>query len=160
MKKCNSCGLRSLQGGKCPVFNSDMRDKEGCPAYTAVVPICELCGSPIIGKSIIELDKLGNPHEICGQCFSQCQCLTCAHSDCAFENDKSCNIPTYIVIQKRQGPAIMQTQVPNLKRIEATCRNCPCYRPEGNTEDFSTCWRRMGMHCGNHKSKWENNNEN
>jgi hypothetical protein len=54
---------------------------------------------------------------------------------------------------ERQGNMVVQSQVPNPKRIEATCaKGCPCYK----LLDDGTyiCCRQLDVNCENYEINW------
>lgn len=153
--KCGQCALKALKGGMCPIFNADMSEKDGCPYFTTELRTCHICGSVILGAGILEAD--GDIwHEMCQKCAAASPCNVCQRKECRFNTDQSCTEPPYVMVQQRQGNAIIQTQTLNPKRVEATCaQGCPCYNPEG-LEDGLFCLSTVGCGCKNYKTNWRN----
>ena len=153
MGKCGQCALKHLEGGVCPVFKSDMSEEDGCPLFKNELKTCSICGSVILEKGILEEDD-GKWHLLCGRCLSAPDCQICGNQYCAFQQDQSCQEPPYVMREMRQGNMIMQTQVMNPKRIEATCRkDCPCFNEDG-LDNGTFCGRQQGTGCRNHKIIW------
>ena len=155
MNKCNDCALLKLPGG-CPVFKADMSGQDGCPMFAAELERCDLCGGVIFGKSIVEEDNEGKWHTICHQCLNASRCQICINQYCAFQQDQSCQEQPYVMIERRQGNMIMQTQQLNPKRVEATCRKgCPCFNEDG-LDDGTFCLKQLNCGCKNYKINWRN----
>lgn len=47
-RNCDKCALKTLQGGICPIFRSDMTGEQGCPQFVAELEHCEVCGNVVI----------------------------------------------------------------------------------------------------------------
>ena len=157
MRSCGDCALKAIKGGMCPVFNADMSEENGCPLFTTELQLCEVCGNHIFRGAIIAEDD-GIYHMTCPQCGTNLnQCATCIHqSQCAFQNDQSCPEPPYVMVQQRQGNAIIQTQRLNPKRVQATCaRGCPCFNEDG-LDDGTYCRKQDGCGCNKYKTNWRN----
>lgn len=154
---CANCALNAIKGGMCPIFNADMSEENGCPFFTTELQLCEVCGNHIFKGAIIAEDD-GIYHMTCPQCGTNLnQCATCIQqSQCAFQNDQSCPEPPYVMVQYRQGNAVIQTQQLNPKRIEATCRaGCPCFNEDG-LDDGTYCRKQDGCGCNKYKTNWRN----
>jgi hypothetical protein len=146
-----------MLNGMCPVFSADMSDKEGCPYFTSELHLCDVCGNHISQNAIID-----NTDDVCHVVCPQCgqgldMCATCIqYKRCAFQQDTSCPEPPQIMKQMRQGNMVMQTQVLNPKRIEATCRKgCPCFDEDG-LDSGNFCKKQNGVGCCNYKTRWRN----
>ena len=156
MSKCDTCALKTIHNGACPVFNADMSGKDGCPYHTTELHICSICGSPIIGTVYFEHDDNMNWHEECMNCVQAAPCQTCIHQYCAFQEDTHCPEPHMVMRQMRQGNMIVQQQVINPKRVEATCRQgCPCFN-EDELDSGTFCGRQDGCGCNKYKTNWRN----
>lgn len=154
MAKCDTCVFKTMRNGACPIFNADMTGKDGCPYHSTDLHICSICGNPMIEKSILETDENGTWHEMCPQCANAPLCHNCVHSYCAFQQDSHCPEPPVIMVERRQGNMIMQTQTINPKRVEATCRQgCPCFNEDG-LDDGSFCTRQFGCGCEKYHTNW------
>jgi hypothetical protein len=150
---CANCALKAIKGGMCPIFNADMSEQHGCPHFTTELRTCHICGSIILGAGILEADD-DIWHEMCQQCASAPRCNTCQRKDCKFQNDQSCSEPLYVMVQQRQGNAIIQTQTMNPKRVQATCaQGCPCFDEDG-LDDGTFCLSTTGCGCKNYKTNW------
>lgn len=152
-KLCSTCGLRSLHGGTCPIFNERTPDDSCCPKYTSMIDFCDVCGNPVLTSGIIDYDEHNIQHLICSNCAFGPKCQICSHNDyCAFEMDASCHEPPMIIIQEQRGPMTFQSQQINPRRIELTCgKGCPCYL----TGDGPHCARQVGG-CINSTIRWRN----
>lgn len=156
MSKCDTCALTTIQNGACPIFNADMSGKDGCPYHTTELHICSICGSPIIGTVYFEHDDNMNWYKECMNCVQATPCQTCIHQYCAFQEDTHCPEPHTVMRQMRQGNMIVQQQVINPKRVEATCRQgCPCFNEDG-LDNSTFCSRQNGCGCNKYKTNWRN----
>ena len=154
-RSCGQCALKTLKGGMCPIFNADMSEERGCPMFCSELTICSVCGSVIpTGGTIQEDTDRGDYAILCAQCTSAPLCATCRYHDgCRFEKDTSCQEPPYVMVQHRQGNAVIQSQQLNPKRVQATCaQGCPCFDEEGlDSGDF--CMGKIGCGCRTYKLK-------
>lgn len=156
-KTCGQCGLKAIKGGMCPIFGALMDENEaGCPYFNTEVEFCDICGQLILKNCVIDIDDSDTAHKLCASCANADLCVTCEQRPhCAFVQDQSCKEPPNIMKQMRQGNMVMQAQVPNPKRIEATCaKGCPCYWPDG-LEDGTYCCKQNGCGgCKNYNPNW------
>lgn len=154
-RMCRDCGYlaASTQQGICPLLKMNVENGTGCPAFTERIAQCELCGGALVGDYVLIEDsgKWRIAHE---QCLSS-GCGACVQVNyCPFQTDSSCPEPQMIMIEKRQGNMIMQTQQINPKRIEATCaKDCPCYNKDG-VDDGYFCMKQINCKCCSHKYNW------
>ena len=148
-RKCGDCALKSIKHGLCPIFNANMEGHSGCPHFTTTLTSCDTCGNLILGESYIQEDN-GIYHIMCADCTVGHPCKSCAEVGyCRFQNDQSCQEPPYVMVQQRQGNMVVQQQIQNPKRIQATCAaGCSCYSEEHG------CMREHGCGCNNHKFNW------
>jgi hypothetical protein len=150
MGECKECDLKRRKGGICPIFNDRMEDGLGCPAFSDGRTVCSICGDPIPRGGIVEEDNEGY-YLVCANCGSHSgTCRICRYADtCAFQNDTSCAEPPYVMAQQRQGNMVIQQQVMNPKRIEATCRkSCTCFNEDG-LDNGTFCRKQTVGFCGN-----------
>ena len=155
-RKCSNCALKALKNGMCPIFNANMEEELGCPYFSTHVNYCDICGSAILrGTYLCEENDI--VHFMCSDCATGNPCARCVkHQECRFQSDKSCTEPPYVMVRRQQGNAIVQTQVLNRKRVEATCaQGCPCFRPEG-MEDGCFCFKQEQCGCNNLINNWRN----
>ena len=152
-RECKRCVLPSLNGGVCPVFNGDTSAETGCPVFSSSLNPCENCGAHIPKGGVIEYDEDEMTHLLCDHCANLPMCQRCGSlNECSFQTDRTCPEPPMQTITQRQGNAIMQTQVPNPKRVELTCaKGCPCYT---GLEMGAHCAKQLGCGCNNYKSNW------
>jgi hypothetical protein len=137
--RCAKCG--HYQKGICLLDNQPSKDTSLCRYYTESPYICELCGKHLI-QEVVNYTFGTNPHIVCNNCFQQIYtCQACEYGNvCKFEQDQTVPEPTYVTQQIRQGPAIIQQQVKNPKRINLTCRvNCPCFINEQCCKENGSC---------------------
>ena len=155
-RKCGDCALKALKGGMCPIFNANMEEENGCPYFTTEINSCDICGNLILKNACFQEDN-GVFHVMCYDCTTAVPCKSCQRmSECRLQKDETCPEPLYVMVQYRQGPAIIQTQKLNPKRVEATCaQGCPCFRQEG-LDDDDFCWKQNNCGCNNHKMNWRN----
>lgn len=115
----------------CQRFRTPVTDTDFCSKHINRPYICDICGRAFIDPPIL--------YEINGEFISMCAecdqsigyCNTCTHSfkPCKFETDPS-PLQKIVIQQIRQGNMVMQTQVRNPERINATCaQGCPCFDP-------------------------------
>lgn len=154
-RRCADCALKAIKGGMCPIFNADMSEEHGCPYFTTELKVCSSCGNLALNQTFLQYDEERNNYALlCAECGNASPCVTCRYHDgCRFEKDTSCSEPPYIMVQQRQGNAIIQSQQLNPKRVEATCRQgCPCFWEEG-LDDGNFCLGKMGCGCRSYKLK-------
>ena len=150
-RKCADCALKAIKGGMCPIFGADMSEEHGCPHFTTVLTSCEICGNLILNGAVIQEDN-EMFHVMCGDCANGNPCKTCARVHyCLFESDQSCPEPPFVMAQQRQGNMVVQQQIQNPKRVQATCESgCFCYSKEHG------CMREYGCGCNDLKYNWRN----
>lgn len=149
-KLCGNCALQALQGGICPLFNSQMKDNEtGCPMFTTHVEYCDICGRATAKGAVIDTCD-SDMHILCNNCATTPLCGTCIRiNECAFRTDQSCPEPPMVNVQQRQGNMVLQTQIRNPKRIDATCKQgCPCW-----SDEFG-CIKEHQCGCDKYKIRW------
>ena len=150
-RKCGDCALKALKNGLCPVFNANMEGKSGCPHFTTELTLCDVCGHLILGESYLQEDN-GVFHILCVECATGHPCKSCKELQyCRFQTDQDCQEPPFVMVQQRQGNMVVQQQIMNPKRVEATCADgCPCFNKEHG------CMREYGCGCTNHLMNWRN----
>ena len=152
-RKCGQCALKALKGGLCPIFNKDMSNEDGCPYFTTSPRSCEICGVLLPKGGVIE--NIDNScHTFCENCATDTSCKTCLKSyECKFRTDKTCQEPLYVTVQQRRGNAIIQSQIQNPRRVQATCaQGCPCFNEEG-LDDNTFCLRQTDGWCNRYDRK-------
>ena len=139
--KCAKCG--HYQMGQCLLTGETPNDTALCYNYTESPYICELCGKHLTNELVNYV--FGNQtlhHLVCINCLQKmysCETCECGNT-CKFEQDHTVPEPTYVMQQIRQGPAVIQQQVKNPKRINLTCRvNCPCFINEQCCKEIGSC---------------------
>ena len=152
MKTCRDCVLKDLQSQICrPLQRRVNLDKDTCPLHTSTISVCDMCGQQFLGKPIISVDSDDTILSICPNCdqhYSKCQ--TCrGAAQCSFETDPIA-IPKVIMRTTQQGNTVIQHQVINPARVEATCKQgCACWNDEENlcnrqSLGFCPNYSRMG----------------
>jgi hypothetical protein len=141
-QKCGNCALRNPTTQVCALFNEIISAEECCPKFTKELQICNLCGKPTLNLPILEYFN-GQLIQYCDTCAQQLgHCSTCTLGQyCAFKQDTSVKEQPFIMLTFRQGNTVIQQQIKNPARIEATCKNCKCLNIEGNfcNRDFNCC---------------------
>ena len=153
-RNCDKCALKTLQGGTCPIFRSDMTGEQGCPQFVAELEYCEVCGNIVIkGGAYRFEDSDESWHLMCDECANGHPCAACESANyCALQQDQSCPEPLHIMQTMRQGNMVVQQQVINPKRIELTCGKCKCYHQTEEGEFF--CFKNEQCACNNYKVNW------
>lgn len=153
IKSCGKCAIRREQGGLCEVFHKPVdATEQGCPLFTTEVLTCDVCGKRIVQTSnqVIQTGE-AEPVLLCIDCATGA-CNVCIHEQkCRFQTDQSCPEPPFVIQTIQKGPAVIQQQVPNIKRIKITCPDCPCYSPDSDT----FCLKQQNIKCVNHKFPFE-----
>lgn len=143
---CGQCALPSLNSGICPIFKETMKpEANGCRYFKHEINICEICGQPIITKTVIDITEKGELHYLCEECSKKTgTCVACKmREECEFETNPS-TIPKVVQQRIQQGPMTSIIQVKNPTRIEMFCKSCKCF-----DEEFG-CLKENGC-CG----RWE-----
>ena len=126
------CSLIDAQGN-CLILNGPAIEGCKCPYYQITeIQKCKICGKAALKMPLNEI-KEHNWEPICDECrnkFSTCAACT-QIGYCAFQQDPS-PIPPTIMQTIRQGPVVMQKEVPNPERIKITCMLCKCWNKELN----------------------------
>ena len=146
IEDCVHCALPTLNEGICPVFRTRPKDKDkSCPMFKFTVENCEVCGQPIIAKTVIDITEEGKFYYLCEECSAKTgTCFTCKmREECEFETNPS-TIPKVVQQRIQQGPMTSIVQVKNPTRVEMFCKNCKCF-----DEEFG-CLKENGC-CGNYK---------
>lgn len=139
---CGSCAFKAPDNQHCRVFGHPINvDVDFCSKHNPNPNICTICGNPIVTGDIIVQsdDKIAI---VCRQCNEMIgTCATCEIAQyCAFENDPS-PIPQFVTKKIRQGNSVSVIRVPNIERIDRTCKNgCLCFDPENGC-------LRQSIHC-------------
>lgn len=152
-KYCGECALRRQEDGLCAPFNKPVdATEQGCPLFTTQILTCDMCGKQIVPTSnlVIQTGE-AEPVFLCSNCATGA-CNVCIHAqECRFQTDQSCPEPPFVIQTIQKGPAVIQQQVPNIKRIKITCLDCPCFSPNSNT----FCLKQQNIKCVNHKFPFE-----
>ena len=149
MKYCKNCAFADKN--ICRLHDNMEIDREGpgCAKGTANVATCAICGRLVINYILIyKEDDPTDVKPVCEKCYQASQtCQLCGNAtQCAFETS-SISLPKVVVQTQRFGNQVMQTQVKNPARVEATCAaGCPCY-----DKTDKECNREIGL-CANHRS--------
>ena len=127
--KCGKC--KHHQSGQCLIIDTPTDNDWFCAHYTESPLICEICGNHLLNYQVFLSPGQQSPYHItCENCSKAINsCNTCRNANiCKFDQDNTIPEPAYVMQQVRQGPAIIQQQVKNPKRINLTCATgCSCY---------------------------------
>jgi hypothetical protein len=139
----NKCALID-NNGMCMILHQKAVKNCKCPNYTSLLNYCGICGNADLNPLLCQLS--GDQWvPICANCYSKFDtCEMCTEkSTCLFETDENPE-PQFIIQTFQQNNMIMQKQVPNPKRIAATCHYCKCWNATEqicNKRTFNTCSR-------------------
>lgn len=156
-RSCDECAILKVMG-ECPIFHSDMSGECGCPYFAESITECDICGKHIVKDAVIELEN-NKAHIICHHCAQLPMCATChMRMSCAFEQDSSCQLPKYILVQEHPQPHMtIQKQIQNPERIAETCaKKCPCYWEPGLVDGMHCTRALPNSGCENYKTAWRN----
>ena len=143
-KFCKSCVILDKEHNACGLSNLIVDpEKDSCTQHRTEFTYCDMCRSPIIGGSYVEVvgDKV---FQYCGRCNAAIgTCATCKEVvDCRFETDTSCHLPKVVMKTIRQGNMMAQTQVKNEERVKIVCPSCNCW-----DEENGGCLREFSVGC-------------
>lgn len=149
-KICENCLLYSKEYQCCIRTKTPVVPTDYCSYFTSEIIKCDVCGRAIVTPVTYYTEE--DNEAITILCFSctagrnQCQTCKCG-GYCDFKENKECQLPPMIQQTMRQGNMIISRTVPNMARVEETCKkNCKCYNSELNCcsrGNFSTC----GNYC-------------
>jgi hypothetical protein len=143
-KFCKTCAIADQQQKVCRLNGMPIDpNKDSCTKHTEEFTLCNMCGSPIIGGSYVEVieDKVFQYCERCNAAIGTC--ATCKTAmDCKFETDTSCPLPKVVMKTVRQGNMMMQVQAKNEERIKVVCPSCNCW-----DEENGDCLREFAVGC-------------
>lgn len=143
---CGDCAFKAHDSEHCRIFGHKVNPLlDYCSKHNANPQICSVCDNPIVENDIILIEN-NKMLILCQQCNAIIgTCATCAQSHyCDFESNPS---PLPLMVQKkiRQGNKVAVINVPNIARIEITCKNgCECFSPENG------CLRQTSQCCNNY----------
>lgn len=151
-KICENCLLHSKEYQCCIRTKTPVVPTDYCSYFASEIIKCDVCGRAIVTPATYYTEENNEAITIlCSSCMvARNQCQTCEYgSYCDFNENKECQLPPMIQQTKRQGNMIMSRTVPNMARVEETCKkNCKCYNSELNCcsrGNFGTC----GNYCMN-----------
>lgn len=145
-KTCWKCALFSKEHHGCLRTKTPTLSTDSCSRWVSELPICDICGQMFIPPAIFVMEEDSDSIVVlCHNCDKgRGKCPTCKCSDyCDFKENTECTLPTMIQQTMRQGNMVISRTVPNMARVEETCKkNCKCYDPELNCcsrGNFGTC---------------------
>ncbi len=124
--------------GNCQLMHLPAPNDCRCPHYTNDLPTCGICGKATLETLITQIEDRWV--HLCPECNAKLgTCATCEKvSHCLFHEDNS-PLPKYVPKTIQQGGAVIQTQVPNPERVNATCAFCDCYNGDRCCRSDSYC---------------------
>ncbi len=127
--KCRTCALSEKQQSICLFYGTSIDlDNDYCSRHSNTVLSCDACGRTIVKEnSVIHIED--EDYLLCSQCHNMSKtCAVCGnYSVCPFEQDTENPMPKTVTKTIRNGTMVMQTEIPNLERIEALCPKCKCW---------------------------------
>ena len=142
-KFCKTCAIADKNQKVCRLSGIPINlDKDTCTQHKTEFTLCDMCRSPIIGGSYVEVvgDKVFQYCERCNSAIGTCS--TCKEiMDCRFETDTSCPLPKVVTKVVQQGNMVMQTQARNEEREKVVCPSCKCWDEENG------CLREFSVGC-------------
>ena len=152
---CYDCALFSKEHHACLRTKAPELSTNHCSHFVAELPTCGVCGQMFLPPATLMMEEGKNDILVlCPQCVQgRNKCVTCQHGKyCDFKENTECTLPPMIQQTLRQENMIMSRTVPNMARVEETCKkNCKCYDAERNC-----CSRGNFGTCANYemKGKW------
>ena len=151
-KTCYGCALFSKEHGGCLRTRTPELSTGYCSHWISELPICQVCGQMFLPPATFVMEEGSQAITvICHNCDQhRGKCLTCECGGyCDFKENTECTLPVMIQETVRQGNMIMSHTVPNMARIEETCKkNCKCW-----DIDQDCCSRGCFGTCGKYVMK-------
>ena len=150
-KTCWGCALFSKEHHGCLRTRTPTLSTDSCSHWISELPICDVCGQMFLPPATFVIEDNGLITTICHSCDAgRNKCPTCECGGyCDFQENKECTLPPTVQQTVRQGNMIMSRTVPNMARIEETCKkNCKCWNEEENC-----CSRGCFGTCGKYAMK-------
>jgi hypothetical protein len=145
-KTCYDCALFSKEHHACLRTRMAAQSTDHCSHWIAELPVCSLCGRQFMPPATIYYESIeSEPLTLCNDCYNhRGHCKTCTAANyCDFKENTTCQLPPMVQQTMRQGNMIMTRTVPNMARVEETCKkNCKCYDATNNCcarGNFGTC---------------------
>ena len=133
-KTCWGCALFSKEHHGCLRTRTPELSTGYCSHWVSELPICDICGQVFLPPATFVMEEGSQAITvICHNCDQhRGKCLTCeCDGYCDFKENTKCALPQTIQQTVRQGNMIMSRTVPNMARIEETCKkNCKCWDTE------------------------------
>ena len=143
MLNCATCGFKAPDSEHCRIFGHPINPQiDYCSQYNANPNECSVCGNPIVKHEIL-LEEDSKMLILCQSCIGTIgTCKTChLGTVCAFEQDSS-PTPQYVEKLVRRGNMTSVVRVPNIARIDITCKKgCSCFDLENG------CIRQSNNFC-------------
>ena len=151
-KTCWGCALFSKEHHGCLRTRTPTLSTDSCSHWISELPICDICGQMFLPPATFVMEEgKDSIITICPSCDAgRNKCPTCECGGyCDFKENKECTLPPAVQQTVRQGNMIMSRTVPNMARIEETCKkNCKCWNEEENC-----CSRGCFGICGKYVMK-------
>lgn len=150
-KTCYGCALFSKEHHGCLRTRTPELSTGYCSHWISELPICQVCGQVFLPPATFVIEDGGLITVICPNCDQhRGKCQTCECGEyCDFNENTKCTLPKAIQQTTRRGNITMSRTVPNMARIEETCKkNCKCWDTEQNC-----CSRGCFGTCGKYATK-------
>jgi hypothetical protein len=150
-KTCWGCALFSKEHHACLRTRMPALSTDSCSHWISELPICDVCGQVFLPPATFVIEDNGLITVICPNCDQhRGRCPTCECGGyCDFKENTECTLPVMIQQTMRQGNMVMSRTVPNLARVEETCKkNCKCWDVEQGC-----CSRGCFGTCGKYEMK-------
>ena len=150
-KTCWGCALFSKEHHACLRTRTPALSTDSCSHWISEFPICDVCGQVFLPPATFVIEDNGLITIICPNCDQhRGRCPTCECGGyCDFKENTECTLPVMIQQTMRQGNMVMSRTVPNLARVEETCKkNCKCWDAE-----LGCCSRGCFGTCGKYTMK-------
>ena len=150
-KTCWDCGLFSKEQHTCLRTKTTTLSTDSCSHFIEQLPICDMCGQKFLPPINYLMEPNARPITLCVNCLKTIStCNTCSTNGyCDFQQNEECPLPVFVERVVQQGPMVMRETVPNLARIEHTCKkNCKCWNHELNC-----CNRGVAFTCDEYTMK-------
>lgn len=133
-KTCYNCALFSKEHHACLRTRTPTLSTDSCSHWVSELSICDICGQMFLPPATFVMEEGSQAITvICPNCDQhRGKCPTCECSGyCDFRENKECTLPIMIRQTMRQDNMVISRTVPNLARVEETCKkNCKCWDAE------------------------------
>lgn len=133
-KTCYDCALFSKEHHACLRTRTPVLSTDSCSHWVSELPVCDICGQMFLPPATFVMEEGSQAITvICHNCDQhRGKCPTCECGGyCDFKENKECTLPIMIQQTMRQDNMVISRTVPNLARVEETCKkNCKCWNAE------------------------------